>query len=326
MNEDQRENTYQPAWWVPGPNLRTLWPFFFRDRRLPPHQRWELEMADGDRVELFRVDAAAGAPRLLLLHGLEGSLQSHYLGPMLAQAANAGWGADLLMFRGCGAPPNRAKRFYHSGETTDLHAVATHLFGEFPAARFVLAGYSLGANVLLKWLGEQGDRVADRVCGAAAVSTPFDLAKGARHIPGIYDRRFLASLRAKARAKLALHPGAFDAARLSAAKTVWDFDDTVTAPVHGFRDALDYYAQSSSIGFLDRIRVPTLLLSARDDPFLPREVLHDVERIALENTFITTDFPDAGGHVGFMSGRVPWRPRYWAEQRVRQFLEVCLRS
>ncbi|MDB4907021.1 MAG: hypothetical protein JWO05_1805 [Gemmatimonadetes bacterium] len=326
MNEDDREDTYQPAWWVPGPNLRTLWPFFFRDRRLPPHTRWELEMPDGDRVELYRVQADPRAPRLILLHGLEGSLQSHYLGPMLAEASRAGWGADLLMFGGCGTPPNRAKRFYHSGETSDIHAVAEHLYAEFPSARFVAAGYSLGANVLLKWLGEQGQRASARIAGAVAVSTPFDLARGARHIPRIYDRRFVKSLRAKALAKLALHPGAFDEARLRAARTIWDFDDTVTAPVHGFGGASDYYARSSSIHFLSAVRVPTLLLSARDDPFLPEEVLAEVEQVARGNPFITTEFPAVGGHVGFVSGRRPWRPQYWAERRVRQFLEVCLRA
>jgi uncharacterized protein len=179
--------------------------------------------------------------------------------------------------------------------------------------------------VLLKWLGERSaNDLPAAVRGAVAVSVPFDLARGSRRISRgfsrVYERFFLRSLVAKARQKLAHHPDLCDAAALDRVRTLWDFDDVVTAPVHGFRNALDYYTQSSSIHYLPCVRVPTLLLSAVDDPFLPPEVLDEVRSIARDNPVLEVEFVRRGGHVGFVSGRVPWRPVYYAEWRVADFL------
>ena len=320
--------TYSPAWWLPGPHARTIWGRFFR--RTPPivtrTERWDME--DGDFVDIVRLSAPPASPRLLVLHGLEGAPRSHYARGLFLEAARRRWAADLLVFRGCGGELNRAARFYHSGETGDLDVVARRLLSDDPDSPLVIAGVSLGGNVLLKWLGELADAIPDRVVAAAAVSVPYDLERASRHIDRgfsrVYQHHFLQSLRRKALAKLERYPSLVSRAKIEAARTLYDFDDVVTAPVHGFADAHDYYSRSSSIGFLTRIRVPTLLLSAFDDPFLPPEVLEDVARIAATNPLLETDFPQTGGHVGFVSGANPWRPFYFAEWRVAEFLDRAL--
>ncbi|MBK5187171.1 MAG: alpha/beta fold hydrolase [Gemmatimonadaceae bacterium] len=285
-------------------------------------ERWVT--ADHDFLDLHRLDAPAGSPRLLILHGLEGTIRSHYAGGLLHEAQRRGWAADLLIFRSCGDEPNRALRFYHSGETSDLDSVARRLIRDDPSRLLLLAGVSLGGNVLLKWLGEQGDRTPEQVRGAAAVSVPFDLARGSRHLDRgfsrFYQAHFLRSLRRKAIGKSAHFPGAIRPEVVRRARSLYDFDDLVAAPVHGFRDADDYYSRSSSLHFLAKIRAPTLLLSARDDPFLPSAVLDDVRDIARRNPSLHLEFVERGGHVGFISGTVPWRPFYYAEWRVAEFL------
>ena len=321
---------YSPAWWLPGPHARTIWGRFFR--RTPPLEtrveRWETD--DADFVELVRLDAPAGRPHLVMLHGLEGTARSHYARGLFVEAEQRGWAADLLLFRGCGPEPNRARRFYHSGETADVDAVARRLLAADRDAPFFFAGVSLGGNVLLKWLGELGITADKRIRRAAAVSVPFDLARACRHIDRgfsrVYQRHFLQSLRRKALAKLERYPDLASRQRIEAARTLYDFDDVVTAPVHGFESADDYYTRSSAIRFLDDIRVPTLLLSAYDDPFLPGDVLDDVARIAARNPHVEVEFLAKGGHVGFVSGQNPARPVYYAERRVAQFFDRALES
>jgi uncharacterized protein len=284
--------------------------------------RWETD--DRDFLDIVRVDAPADRPRLLLLHGLEGSARSPYALGLLHQAQQRGWGADLLVFRGCGGELNRARRFYHSGETTDLDFVVRRILAEFPSAPLGIAGVSLGGNVLLKWLGEQGASVPARVAGAAAVSVPYDLARAARHIgrgfARVYQWSFLRSLRRKAAAKLERFPDLVARDALDRARTIWSFDDVVTAPIHGFRDASDYYMRSSAVRWIASIRVPTLLLSAVDDPFLPSAVLDDVAEVARSSEWLETEFVARGGHVGFVSGLNPLRPFYYAEWRVVDYL------
>lgn len=322
---------YHPAWFAPGPHLKTLWGRLTGRRLALPARMERLTTPDDDEVELRRVDAPgapAGAPRLLLLHGLEGGLHSHYVANFAAEALAHGWGMDLLIFRGCNGELNRQPRFYHSGETSDLDFVLGRLLEREPDVPRVLAGVSLGGNVLLKWLGEQGSGVPAQVKGAAAVSVPYDLARGCRYISQgfsrVYERHFLKSLKEKALGKLDRFPGAFDRDAVLRARTLWEFDDAVTAPLHGFGDAADYYRRSSSIGYLRDIRLPTLLLSAEDDPFLPREVLDEVRVIARDNPALALEFVARGGHVGFVSGALPWRSRYWGEWRTMQFLSERL--
>ena len=324
------EHTYRPAWWVPGGHAQTLWAKFFRRRRRLHARRERWTTPDGDFVDVYRAGAERHTPRLVLLHGLEGTVRSHYVGGFFREANRRGWGADLLIFRGCGDEPNTAPRFYHSGETTDLGFVLGRIRDQYPDAPLLLAGVSLGGNVLLKFLGEAGEGACDYITAAAAISVPFDLERGARFIgrgfSRIYDRHFLRSLRLKALDKLARYPSLFDRDALLRAENIYDFDDAVTAPVHGFADAHDYYRRSSSIRFLDRVRVATLLLSAVDDPFLPSEVLDEVREIAASNPALRLEFTAHGGHVGFVGGRVPWRPFYYAEWRACEFLASRLEA
>jgi uncharacterized protein len=319
-----REVTFRPAWWVPGPHAQTLWGKFARRAQPLPTRVERWSTPDDDFVDVLRLDPpSSDSARLLVLHGLEGTVHSHYVGGLLRVAHTRGWGADMLIFRGCGDEPNRAPRFYHSGETSDLAFAVDRILSEHPHADLVMCGVSLGGNVLLKWLGERAETLPERVRAAVAVSVPFDLERGSRYISHgfsrVYERHFLRTLRRKAQEKLGRYPGLFDSVALSSARTLYEFDDAVTAPVHGFRDAHDYYTRSSSLHFLAHIRRPTLLLSARDDPFLPAIVLDEVAHIAPNNSCLTLEFTEGGGHVGFVHGS-PWRPLYYAEYRTGEFL------
>lgn len=305
----------------------TMWGKFMRPKGLKEFHLEQIPTADADEVTLVSAPSPATGPILLLLHGLEGGLRSHYAGGIWAVARRQGWQPKMLVFRTCDGRMNRARRTYHSGETSDLDFIVRRLVREDPTRPIGLAGVSLGGNVLLKWLGEQGDATPEQVRAAIAISTPYDLARSSKAINSgfsrLYQWNFLRSLKRKAREKVSQHAGLGDATLLDSLTTMWEFDDRFTAPLHGFRDAADYYARSSSMGFLTRIRRPTLLLSAQDDPFHSPEVLRDVEAIAANNPFVTTEFHERGGHVGFVGG-APWRPTYYVESRVASFLEGFL--
>jgi hypothetical protein len=301
----------------------TMWGKFIRRRELPGLRLERIPAGDGDDLTLASAASPASAPVLLLLHGLEGGLRSHYVSGIWRVARQRGWQPTILLFRTCDGRMNRARRTYHSGETTDLDLIVRHLILEDPTRPIGLAGVSLGGNVLLKWLGEKGGAVPSQIRAAIAVSTPYDLARSSRAIDSgfarFYQWNFLRSLRKKARLKVAEHSDVCSVEILDALTNMWEFDDRFTAPLHGFRDAADYYAQSSSIRFLAGIRRPTLLLSARDDPFHPNDVLRDVEDLANANPFVDVEFHSRGGHVGFVGG-TPWHPEYYVESRVGSFL------
>jgi predicted alpha/beta-fold hydrolase len=319
----QREVIYSPAWWIPGGHLQTLWGKLFRRQTPAPTvlERWDTP--DDDFVEVHRLRADHGVPRVLLLHGLEGTVRSHYAQGLLNEAARRGWGADLLIFRSCGPEMNRARRFYHSGETTDTAFVLERISNEFPASPLAIAGVSLGGNVLLKFLGEKGHDLPSQLKAAAAISVPFDLHRSAKRInrglSRLYQRFFINSLRRKAQEKAEQFPDIAPISRIAGIRTLEDFDNLITGPLHGFRDAQDYYKRSSSLPWLKQIRLDTLLLSAIDDPMLPPEVLDEVRAVARQNPALHLEFVDQGGHAGFISGSVPWRPFYYAEHRVGQF-------
>jgi predicted alpha/beta-fold hydrolase len=314
---------YSPAWWIPGGHLQTLWGKLFRRQPAAPTvlERWSTP--DGDFLEIHRLSANPGAPRVLLLHGLEGTVRSHYAQALLNEAARRGWGADLLIFRSCGSEPNLTRRFYHSGETSDVGFVLDRILDEFPTSPLALAGVSLGGNVLLKFLGERGRNLPPKLKAAAAVSVPFDLSRSAGRInhgfSRFYQRFFLNSLRRKAQEKAQRFPDLAPQDSIARLKTLEDFDNLITGPLHGFRDAQDYYARSSSLPYLKDIRLSTLLFSAIDDPMLPPEVLDEVREVARNNPALEIDFVDKGGHAGFVTGSVPWRPFYYAEHRVGEF-------
>jgi len=310
--------------------MQTLWGKLVRRQRPHPTRLERLETPDGDFLEIHHLNGPEGAPLLVLLHGLEGTIRSHYVQALLGEASRRGWKGAVLIFRSCGDEINRARRFYHSGETTDLAFALAHLRSAYPGSPTVLAGASLGGNVLLKFLGEQGTTVSDRVKGAVAISVPFDLSRSARHInrgfSRVYQRRFVRSLRRKAIAKLATYPDLARRESLESVRTMVDFDNFFTAPVHGFRDAEHYYSASSSIGWLETISVPTLLLSAVDDPFLPSQVLEEVRAVAGCNPSLHLEFTPRGGHVGFVGGRNPVNPSYYFETRTGDFLAEQLKQ
>jgi predicted alpha/beta-fold hydrolase len=316
---------FSPAWWLPGAHAQTMWGKLFRP--LPPQftQRIRWNTPDGDFVDLHRLPSAeANAPRLLILHGLEGTIRSHYAQGLLSEARRRGWAADLLIFRSCSDEMNLTRRFYHSGETSDVAFVIDRILNEFPGQSLLAAGVSLGGNVLVKYLGEKRADVPPQLKAAAAISVPFDLARSSRHInrgfARIYQRHFIRSLKRKTVAKLERFPDLVDRGDLLRIRTMYEFDETLTGPLHGFSGADDYYSRSSSLGWLHRVSIPTLLFNAVDDPFMPPDVLDDVRKVATSNPALEVDFPAHGGHAGFIAGANPFRPFYYAERRACDFL------
>ena len=318
------ESAFRPAWWLPGAHLQTLYPSLLRRRTAPALQRQRVELADGDFVDIDWT-ALAGRPRILVLHGLEGALDSHYCGALLGRLAREGYQAGLLYFRGRSGEPNRLARSYHSGDTADLDFVM-RLLGKSAATRVTAAiGFSLGGNVLLKWLGEQGERVALQT--AIAISVPFELDAAARRLQQglsrIYRDHLLARLLQSARIKARLHAPPIPLQQFHLLRSFHAFDNAVTAPLHGFRDVDDYYRRSSCRQFLQAIRVPVLILQARDDPFLPATALPTTEELG---ACVTLELSARGGHVGFVSGTCPGKAGYWLEQRILQHLLHSLQA
>jgi hypothetical protein len=315
----QPTRPFVPAPGIAAPNAQTLYAAFARPNRAPPLHRERFELPDGDFVDLDSFEGPPGAPHVVALHGLEGSSRSGYVLAILRGAAERGWGATALNFRSCSGEPNRLARSYHSGETGDVLSVLKHLRQRLTGPLYAV-GFSLGANVLLRLLEETGE--AAPVHAAAALSTPFDLELCARTIDGpgpfqrLYCNVFLRNLKRKARAKLRRFPHAFDREALERASTLRAFDDAVTAPLHGFRDAAHYYAESSSGPRLHAIRRPTLLLSAVDDPMIPPEAL---PRDTASNPHLHLVLTDKGGHVGFVGGQLH-RPDFWGEDQALAFL------
>ncbi len=318
---DHDSEAFRAAWWLPGPHLQTLWPFFFH--RSSVEVDWQrLELADGDFLDLAWHGPADSQHLCLLLHGLEGCYRSHYLPGLMQRLAAAGWRVVVMHFRGCSGPANRLARSYHSGETGDLAQVINYLHEHEQPGILTAVGFSLGGNVLLKYLGERGAAGHDSgLDGACAVSVPFDLAAGAARLnqglSRIYQWWLIAALRRKMRRKFAGRAAPFDLDRLHRQRSFRAFDGYVTAPLHGFRDADDYYRRSSSKAFLQTIQTPTLLLQAADDPFLGRAGLPGRNELS---SCVRLELSERGGHVGFISGRWPWRPEYWLERRIPRFL------
>jgi predicted alpha/beta-fold hydrolase len=318
---------FRPAWWLPGPHAQTIAGRMLRLGRSFPLRRERIETPDGDFLDLdFTPAPREGAPRVLLLHGLEGSARRGYALITYAELAAAGLQGVGLNFRSCSGEPNRLPRLYHSGETGDLRFVLDHLAERFPDVRRGAIGFSLGGNVLLKLLGEEGEGARRWLETAVAISVPYDLAAGADHLERsamgrFYRRRFVRSLQRKLEAKRALVADEVDLHRALRARTFREFDDAATAPLHGFADAAEYYRLSSSARYLEAIRIPTLLLHAEDDPFLPPHALPR-EAIA-RNPYLVPVITSRGGHVGFIGGP-PWAPRFWAESEAVRFLAARL--
>ncbi len=310
-------DTGRSPWWLPGGNAQTIWPALCSRRHdgAPPRferERWATP--DGDFIDVdflaAPVEPAAGAPLLVLFHGLEGSSGSHYAQAFAHWARANGWRFALPHFRGCSGELNLAPRAYHSGDFEEIGWILARLRARHGAPLFA-AGVSLGGNALLRWAEEAGGSAAATARAVAAISSPIDLAAGGRAIcrgfnRQVYNRMFLRSMKPKALAKWAQHPGLFDRERLIAARDLYAFDDVFTGPLHGYRGTDDYWARGSAQPHLHAIRIPALVLNARNDPFVPGLSLprpHEVGR------YVTLWQPPHGGHVGFASGRFPGQLR-----------------
>lgn len=316
---------FRPAWWLPGGHLQTVGASLLPGPRPPARERTVFELPDGDFVEAdWTAPRRPGAPLLIILHGLEGSSDSPYARRIAAAADAAGWQAVVLHARGCGGTPNRLPRGYHAGETGDLAAFLDAVPG-MGHERVAALGYSLGGNVLLKYLGERG--AAAGLVAAAAVSVPYDLADSAAAVDSgfsrLYRDRLLRSM--KRRLREGIESGRLNR-RWTAALDARDFrtfDDRFTAPAHGFRDVDDYYERCSAGRFLRGIRVPTLLVHAADDPLMTPACIPARDDLPAE---VALEVSPAGGHVGFVSGGAPWRPESWLEGRIMAFLSGRLEA
>lgn len=295
---------------------------FLRPAGRIPLERRRVDTPDGDFLDLdFTPDPGPRAPIALVLHGLEGHMRRPYASGVLSRLFDSGVRGVGLNFRGCGGEPNRTARFYHAGDTGDLATVVEHLRRRHPGRAIGMIGFSLGGNVVLKYLGERG---ADSpVAAAATICVPFDLAASCDRIGhgfmgGLYTTYFLRSLWRKVRAKQALLDGIIDIEPALHARTLREFDDAMTAPLHGFADADDYYARSDVRPFLPRIRVPALLIQSRDDPIASPNAIPD-EQVA-SNPHLVASFAPGGGHVGFVEGATPWRASIHADREAVRFL------
>jgi predicted alpha/beta-fold hydrolase len=320
----------RPAWWAGGPHLQTIWGRIGRRSGLVSFEREVLTTPDDDDLVVDHVTGPSGTPRVVLLHGLEGSSQSVHVQGLARGFSRAGMRVTVLNFRSCARDPANGKllptrrpRLYHSGETKDLDFLVETLARREPRTPLLAVGVSLGGNVLLKWLGEKGAR--SRIEAAATISVPYDLAAASRHLERgfarVYASHFLKTLRRKALDVLTRFPRDTEHVngdRIRFARTFFAFDDYATAPLHGFLSATDYYRKSSSLRFLADIEVPTLCVNSEDDPFLPREALKAARDAASED--VKFNVSKWGGHASFASGRWPWRASYWAEERVVSWL------
>lgn len=319
-------NQFKPAWWLRNPHLQTLWPVFCR--KSITHlalERERLELPDGDFIDLDWVQSSVQrGPVVLLMHGLEGSIESHYSKGMLDAITKQGWRGVFMHFRGCSGEPNRLPRGYHSGDTGDVAYVTKIIQRRFPGEPIAAIGYSLGGNVLLKWLGEtQGE---SPLHAAIAISVPFELDKAADRIQQgfsrLYHWYFIRCMRDRMVQKHELGILPLDPAVIEGSDNILSFDDNITAPLHGFVNAQDYYTVTSSRQFLGRIQRPTLILHAKDDPFMTEAVIPSQTELS---PYVELEISESGGHVGFVAGTLPWKPRYWLEERIPAFLKNHLK-
>lgn len=305
--------------WLRGGNAQTIYPYLMRQKPLFVYRRVRWEIADGDFVDVDWLDGNTDAPLVVIFHGLEGGSNSHYIISIKNILQQYGWHSVVIHFRGCSGEPNRLSRAYHAGDSAEINWMVRRIVQEYrqdcAGSQPVYAiGVSLGGNALLKWLGEQGEQVTTWLNGVAAISVPLDLAAAGAALDSgfnqVYTHHFLSTLKRKAFDKLKNFPDLFDARALARCRTIYDFDNIVTAPLHGFKNTDNYWQTSSSKQFLPHVRVPTLVINARNDPFMPASVLPGKDEVS---TAVTLEYPEEGGHAGFIQspfpGRLDWLPK-----------------
>ena len=322
------DSRFTPAAWLQNRHLQTIFPSLPVPRApRPPLRRTTLDLPDGDVTVVDWLDDSEipgdERPLLIVLHGLESSADSTYARQLLHAAATQGWRAAVLHFRDCGDYRNRLPRRYHAGETADLRYFIHTLRADGHRAPIVAAGFSLGGNVLLKYLGEDADTVP--LEAAVAVCVPLNLRACADALTTgfsrVYQRHLLKRMKHSVATKFDPHTAAFDWARAMRAENFAEFDDAVTAPLHGFSGKDEYYEKCSSLRYLGNVRRPTLIINSRDDPFMSPEMLPTAERLA---PGVTLELSEHGGHVGYVSGGTPWTPEYYLPGRILEFLNAEL--
>ncbi|MET3135737.1 putative alpha/beta-fold hydrolase [Undibacterium sp. GrIS 1.2] len=313
---------YNAPKWLPSGHLQTIYPALYISKPKVDFRRERWDTPDGDFIDVDFVDGQAGQPFVVLFHGLEGSSDSHYARALMALVKERGWSGAVPHFRGCSGELNQAPRFYHSGDAQEIAWVIQRLQAAYstqhPGGKFYAAGVSLGGNALLRWLGESPDQAAI-VDAAVSISAPLDLAQGGASLSSgfnmLYTRMFLKTLKPKCLKKLDQFPGLFNRNALLAAKNLYEFDNVVTAPLHGYLDTDDYWNRASAKHVLPDIRVPTLVMNALNDPFLPG---HHLPHKA--SSHVTLDYPKHGGHVGFAVGKPPGS-LHWLPEKILHFFE-----
>ena len=321
---------FESPWWLGrgafGAHLQTVYPALTQGATALTYarERWDTTPfgnADGDFIDVDRLSGAIDKPMLVVFHGLEGSSKSPYALNLMAEVQRRGWRGLVPHFRGCSGEINRLPRAYHSGDAAEIDWILRRAKAEAPNQPLYVAAISLGGNATLKWLGEQGGVATPVAEAVVAISAPVDLTAAGealeRGFCKIYTKNFLATMKKKSLAKLAHHPGIFDAAIAMKARTLREFDNEVTAPLHGYRDTDDYWTRASAKPGLIDVRVPTLILNALNDPFLPASALPSAAEVSSD---VTRHYPATGGHVGFSSGRFPGNGG-WMPQRVFHFID-----
>jgi len=309
---------YRAPAWLPGGHAQTIWPWFVSQ----PAVRWRREIVpttDGDQWAFDWLDAPSHdhAPVVVLFHGLEGGATSPYAVALMEALAEAGWNGVVPHFRGCGGLDNRRPRAYHLGDHEEVEAMLAAVRERIgPDTTIHAAGVSLGGSALLNWLGREGARAAAKVGRAAAISAPHDIVAAGHSIDRganrFYGYVFLRTMNPKARMLAKRHPDVLDPANLRRYTTMYAFDDAVTAPLHGYTSTTDYWTRASSKPWLRHIEVPTLILNARNDPFVPADSL---ARAGDVSAVVELEQPTQGGHAGFVTG--PWPGRLaWLPQRL----------
>lgn len=332
LTRETPRSEYIAPWWLGrgafGAHAQTVYPALVGAKPYVRYvrERWDSTpngRPDGDFIDIDRIDAtrhAAQKPMLVVFHGLEGSSQSPYALNLMHEAEARGWRGIVAHFRGCGGEINRLPRAYHSGDAAEIEWILKRAKSEAPQQPLYVAAISLGGNATMKYLGDQGTEAAKIVAAAAAISAPLDLTAAGNALEQgfckLYTKMFLKTMKRKSLEKLAIHPGIFRAEIAKAATTLREFDNEVTAPLHGFRDTDDYWTRASAKPVLGNVRVPSLVLNAMNDPFLPAIALPSAAQVSRD---VHLEYPRHGGHVGFLQG-FPGNGR-WMSQRVMQFLE-----
>ena len=314
----QLNSVYRPSRWLPGPHAQTIWASRFRSTPSPDTKREQVELDDDDFLNLYWLTQGNG-PIVIIVHGLEGDSSSNNVKAMFDVVRKNGWNGVLLLNRNCGGFSNRLQRTYHAGETGDLDFVVNLVKKRFPDVPLMLYGYSLGGNTMLKWLGEKGDHAG--ISAAAAVSIPFDLASSTaildKGFSKIYQKHFVDLMREAAKRKFRDLAPLFNPGDLNKIKTLREFDEKVTAPLHGFVNADQYYSESSCKQFLKNICVPTLIMNSLDDPFLERNTFPGPKEVS---DMVELEFLQNGGHAAFITGSI-WKYFSWIETRIPEFIK-----